>query len=71
MNVRESVELKDFITNKIYSEFGKQPSSLRYWDKNALRVLYTDFLKPQYLFIRKNQKLRRIIEDVQKHLEYD
>lgn len=71
MNVRESVELKEFITNRIYSEFGKQPSRLRHWDKNALRLLYTDYLKPHYLCTCKNPKLLKVIDEVQKHLEYD
>ena len=71
MTIQESVELKEFITNRIYPEFGKQPSRFRYWDKNALRILYTDYLRPHFLCTRKNKKLRQLIEEVQKKIEYD
>lgn len=71
MESTEYRTFRSFVQNRIYPEFGKQPSRFRNWDKKALRSLYVEYLKPQYHIIRNNPKIFKLIKEVQHHLEYD
>ena len=69
MDSNEFIDFNDFLVNRIYPEYGAQPTLFRNWDKKALRTLYVDFLKPHYQHLRNNPQLFHLINEVQKHLE--
>ncbi len=65
---QEYVNFKEFLAKRVYPLFGQQPQRLRNWDKQALRFLYVDYLKPHYHSIRNNPKLSYLIDEVEHHL---
>ena len=69
MDRNEYIDFDDFLKKRIYPEYGHQPTLFRHWDKQALRTLYVDFLKPQYRYLRNNPQLCYLINEVQQNLE--
>ena len=71
MDSKEYIDFRKFLTREVYPKFGEQPSLFRYWDKQALRYLYIDYLKPHYHYLSNNPKLFQVIREVQQHLEME